>query len=55
MEKKMIDCPDCTGQFMIFCVTDNGPQCPTCGDTGKVEAGTKSWMQNFLESKEGSR
>lgn len=48
-----IDCPDCNGyggdtsMFDIHeCI-----ECPTCDGTGKVEKGTKGWIQRLAESK----
>lgn len=48
-----IECPDCNGyggdtsMFDIHeCI-----ECPTCDGTGKVEKGTKGWIQRLVESK----
>jgi DnaJ-class molecular chaperone len=50
--KKLINCPDCNGKGGDDVVDiEDYIECPTCEGTGKVEKGTKSWIQRLFESK----
>lgn len=48
-----INCPDCNGKGCDDAIDiQDYVKCPTCGGTGKVEVGTKSWIQKLFESNE---
>lgn len=49
--EKLIPCPDCKGYGGDPAADiEDYVECPTCEGTGKVEEGTKSWIQRIMES-----
>lgn len=45
-------CPDCNGQGgEAFVDIVDYVECPLCEGSGKVEEGTKGWVQNLFEAR----
>ena len=52
MEKELESCRECSGKGSgHFVDIEDYYPCPMCEGTGKVEKGTKTWLEKLFESK----